>query len=88
VELTAASAADPAAVVESAGFSVRSAKTPPSIPPCESWICFRPLYERRYDGAAILLAGIFAGCVLNQTTVILLKQGLLIAVQLIIFAPF
>jgi hypothetical protein len=33
VELTAASAADPAAVVESAGFSVRSAKTPPSIPP-------------------------------------------------------
>jgi hypothetical protein len=54
----------------------------------ESRIRFRPLYERRYDGAAILLAGIFAGCVLNQTTVILLKQGLLIAVQLIIFAPF
>ena len=32
VELTATSAADPTAVIESAGFSVRSAKTPPVMP--------------------------------------------------------
>lgn len=32
VEITAAGAADPAAVVESAGFAVRSAKTPAGIP--------------------------------------------------------
>jgi hypothetical protein len=32
VELTAASAADPAAVIESAGFSVRSNLTPPAMP--------------------------------------------------------
>lgn len=32
VELTAASAADPQAVIESSGFSVRSAKTPPVLP--------------------------------------------------------
>ena len=33
VELIASGAADPAAVVESAAFAVRSAKTPPSVPP-------------------------------------------------------
>ena len=32
VELTAASAADPTAVIESGGFSVRSAKTPAGVP--------------------------------------------------------
>ena len=32
VELTAASASDPAAVIQSAGFGVKSGKTPPGVP--------------------------------------------------------